>query len=257
MNFPKLRLPLAGMAMAATLLASVPAQQAAALEEGDRAEIEAIIRAYLLENPEVMIEVQQALQKKQAEEQAEAQAKALVEMKDAIYSSKHQIEIGDKDAPITIVEFYDYNCGYCQRAMEDMNRLVDGEANVRFILKEFPVLGPPSVDAHKVSLAFSQLMPEKAAEFHRALLGREGRKDGDIAMQLAVALGADEAAMKEEIDKPYITEAIKEVYEMADALGISGTPSYVVGDEVVFGAVGFDQLSRKVAAVQECGKATC
>lgn len=257
MKISRFAMPLAGLVLVAGIFAIAPADRASALEEGDRAQIETIIREYLLANPEIMVEVQQALEKKRAEERAASQAKALVEMKDDIFSSPDQVEIGDKNAPVTVVEFYDYNCGYCQRALEDMNRIVESNAGVRFILKEFPVLGPESVEAHKVSMAFSKLVPEKAADFHRALLGHQGRKDGEMALQLAVTLGADEAAMKEEIEKPYIMESLRKTYEVADALGISGTPSYVVGDEVVFGAVGFDRLSSKIAAVEECGKTVC
>lgn len=238
-------------------VAQAVVEQPAAADSLDRAQVETIVREYLLENPTVMLEVQQALEVRQREEREEAQRVALNERKDIIFSSEHQLEIGNPDAPITIVEFFDYNCGFCQRALADMNRFVEEDKDVRFVMKEFPVLGEASLDAHKVSLAFNQLMPEKVEEFHVALMGAPGRKDGDMALQLAMQLGVDEAAMKAEIDKPYILDAIKEVYGLADALGITGTPSYVIGDEVVFGAVGFDQLNAKVTAMKECGKASC
>jgi protein-disulfide isomerase len=138
-----------------------------------------------------------------------------------------------------------------------MIRFVENDKDVRFILKEFPVLGEPSLEAHKVSLAFNRLMPEKAAQFHQELLTAEGRKDGAMAMALAVQMGADEATLKAESEKPEIMNAIREAYELADGLGITGTPSYVVGDEVVFGAVGYDQLNTRVANIRECGKAVC
>lgn len=227
------------------------------VETLERADVEKIVREYLLENPETLVEVQQALEKKQDEERALAQQVALTENKDKIFGSEYQVEIGDPNAPITIVEFFDYNCGFCQRALGDMQKFVEEDKDIRFILKEFPVLGEASLDAHKVSLAFSKLMPEKAAEFHTVLLNAPGRKDGTMALELAVELGADREAMTEEIEKPYILEAIREVYAMADSLGITGTPSYVVGDEVVFGAVGHAALNTKVAAIKECGKATC
>lgn len=237
-------------------LSMMPAK-APALEASDKPEIEKIIKDYLLANPEILIEMQRALEAKQDELRAASQARTLSEQKERIYSSEHQVEIGAKDAAITIVEFFDYNCGFCHRALADMMRFVENDKDVRFILKEFPVLGEPSLEAHKVSLAFNRLLPEKAAQFHTELLNAEGRKDGAVAMALAVKLGADEAALKAEIEKPEIMQAIREVYELADGLGITGTPSYVVGDQVVFGAVGYDQLNTRVANIRDCGKAVC
>ncbi len=230
---------------------------AAAFEPAERAEIETIIREYLIANPEVMVEVQKSLESKRAAQQVAAQAKTLSDMKDVIFNSKNQIEIGAKDAPITVVEFFDYNCGYCQRALADMTAMMEADKGIRFILKEFPVLGEPSLEAHKVTLAFNRLMPEKAGELHTKLLSAEGRKDGNVALAMALSMGADEAALKAEMEKPEILEAIKEVYAMADGLGISGTPSYVIGDEVVFGAVGLEQLNQRVANIRQCGKAVC
>lgn len=217
-----------------------------ALDSKDKSEVETIIRDYLLKNPEIFIEVQQALEAKQKLETANAQKRTLIEKHDLIYNSKHQMEIGNPDAPITVVEFFDYNCGFCQRALADMNRFVKDDDNVRFVLKEFPVLGEASVEAHRVSLAFNTIMPEKIEEFHTGLLGKRGRKDGKIAVELAVSLGADQANLIAEMEKPYIVAAMREVYELADGLAITGTPSYIIGDQVIFGAVGYDRLKEKI-----------
>lgn len=233
------------------------AQQAGATTPLTRSDVEAIIRDYLLTNPELMLDVQRALEARQHEERVASQKKALSEKREAIFSSDNQIEIGNPDASITIVEFFDYNCGYCQRALSDMTKFIESDPDVRFVLKEFPVLGEASLEAHKVSLAFSRLHPEKAAEFHISLLEAQGRKDGEVALSLAERLGADPDAIRSEMEKPFVNSTIREVYELADDLGISGTPSYVVGDEVVFGAVGFASLNKKVAAIKECGTATC
>jgi protein-disulfide isomerase len=232
--------------------AEPPAPQS--LERGD---VESIVHDYLVENPKIMLDMQAALEKVQQEERAVAQKAALSENKEKVFGSKYQVEIGNPDAPIPIVEFFDYNCTFCQRALGDMKKFVAEDPQVKFILKEFPVLGEASLDAHKVSLAFSHLMPEKTAEFHTTLLGASGHKDGKTAMDLAIKLGANEDQINEEMKKPYILAAIKEVYGLADSLGITGTPSYVIGDEVVFGAVGHDSLNAKVESIKECGKATC
>jgi protein-disulfide isomerase len=247
----------AGLLIASSMLAMVAPGNLAAADGVEKAEIEKIVREYLLANPEIMVEMQKALEEKREAEQTAQQAKTLADMKEIIFNSPNQIVIGAKDAPVTIVEFFDYNCGYCQRAMSDMTKIVEAEKDVRFILKEFPVLGEPSLEAHRVTLAFNRLMPQKAAELHLKLLGAEGRKNGEVAMAMALEMGADEAALKAEMEKPEILAAIKEVYAMADGLGINGTPSYIVGDEVVFGAVGLDQLNTRVANMRQCGKTVC
>jgi protein-disulfide isomerase len=244
-------------AMAEMTSQSVPEQTNNTENYITRDEFGNMVREYLTTNPQIMLEVQEALEEQQQQDQLLAQQKALNEKEEKIFRSEHQVEIGNENASITIVEFYDYNCGYCQRALADMTRFVEEDPSVRFILKEFPVLGEPSLEAHRVSIAFSRQYPEQAGDFHIALLKADGRKDGRIAMDLAVQMGADRDRLESELDAPYVMEAIRESYELADSLGITGTPSYVVGDEVVFGAVGFSSLNQKVAAIKECGKANC
>ncbi len=217
-----------------------------AQEVDNRADVEMIVREYLLSNPEILIEMQDVLQAKQQQQTAATQKQTLEAKKEAIYSSPHQIEIGNPEASVTVVEFFDYNCGFCMRALDDMNRMLDSNKEVRFVLKEFPILGPASVEAHQVSMAVSKVLPDQYAQFHIDLLGLSGRKDGARAVELALAMGADEATLRAEMEKPYIAEALDEVQAIAAGLGIGGTPSYIIGDEVVFGAVGFDELSQRV-----------
>lgn len=226
-------------------------------QEINREEIEKIIRSYLLENPEIMLEVQTALEAKQAALTAAKQADTLKNMNEQIYHSKNQMIIGNPEAKITVVEFFDYNCGFCKRAMSDMYRIVEENKDVKFVMKEFPVLGENSMQAHRVSLALINKYPEKYDAFHRALLGATGGKNGARAMEIAVGLGADEAILTTEMNNPQLTEAIQEVYSIADGLGITGTPSYIIGDKIIFGAVGYDRLMPQVNNLRKCGKANC
>lgn len=205
-------------------------------------ELGQIIREYLLENPEIMIEVQQALEEKQRLEIAENQAQTIENNKQAIFDSPYQINFGNPEAEKVIVEFFDYNCGFCQRALADMQQFLADDDSVRFVLKEFPVLGPQSMEASRASIAFGQLAPEKHPEYHIALLSLEGIKDGERAIELAESMGVPRKALLEEMDKQSTTEAVQEVYTIADGLSISGTPSYIVESEVVFGAVGYNEL---------------
>lgn len=224
----------------------------------DRKEVELIIRDYLVNNPEILIEVQQALEVKQKEEQRVSQLGIIKQAKDEIFNSAHDGVVGNPNGKVTIVEFYDYNCGFCKRALDDMQALTAADPELRFVLKEFPILGPDSQKAHVVSQAFLKLMPEKYGDFHKQMLGGHGRASEESAIKLAVSLGADEAKLREAMKDPAIGEAFAKTFDLANKLSITGTPSYVVGNEVVFGALGKEVLTQKITDAKAClADATC
>lgn len=245
-------------AMAAVLAASTAfVTPAFALDDAQKEEMGAFIREYLLANPEILQEMQTALQTKQEAEASEKAKAAIIANKDALTADPQDIVLGNPDGDVTIVEFFDYNCGYCKHALEDMNAIIEGDDKVRFVLKEFPILGPDSLAAHRVAMSFRKLMPEKYGEFHRTLLGSDGRATEQSAINLALKLGADEEKLRAGMDTPEVTESIKQAYSLADQLGINGTPSYIVGDEAVFGALGADVLEEKVANLRACNSTVC
>jgi protein-disulfide isomerase len=223
----------------------------------DKAEIEAIIHDYLVNNPEVLLDVQAALDKKQGEQQKVAQEKAIKDSSAEIFNSDGDGMVGNPDGKVTIVEFFDYNCHFCRGALKDMQGIVANEKDVRFVLKEFPILGPDSQKASVVSMAFKALMPAKYGEFHQKLLGMEGRADEARAIKIALSLGADEAALRNEMKDPKITDDINRTYDLANKLAITGTPSYVVGKEVLFGALGRKALDEKLADARACQTSNC
>jgi protein-disulfide isomerase len=238
-------------------LAFAAAAPARAFDDAQKKEIGEIVRDYLIAHPEVMVEVQQALEKKQSDDRL-AQAKAAVqENHDAIFNSPSDISLGNPKGKITVVEFFDYNCGYCKRALSDMDAMIKSNPELRFVLKEFPILGPDSLAAHKVADAFRQIEPGKYGEFHRALLGSSEHANEARALEVAASLGVTEAHVREKMASSPSDQIVQEAYRLASKLGISGTPSYVIGDEAIFGAVGADTLMSKVANVGTCGKATC
>ncbi len=239
------------------LCSSVATNVAHAFEGEDKAKIEQIIRSYLLENPELMLEVQQALETKQREQAQLAAKQALEDNRDAIFSSPNQGEIGNPDGDVTVVEFFDYNCGFCRRAMDDMNALLEGDENLKFVLKELPILSQASVEASRVSTAVYRLAPEQYGEFHNRLLSVNGQKDGAQALAIAQEMGLDVAAIEKESRNEDINGAFQEASELATSLGVTGTPSYVIGDEVVFGALGTEVLRTKIENVRKCGSTTC
>ncbi len=246
-----------GQETAAEGAAQTGAAQTGAALPAASPEFDAAIRDYLLRNPEVLVEAQETLQRKEEEKQR-ASAKAAITRDSAkIFNAKTDAVVANPQAEITMVEFFDYNCGYCKRALDDMNKLIAENKDIRFVLKGFPILGQDSHGAHVVSEAFKKIAPEKYLDFHRKLMGGQGRADEARAVAVALELGVDEAALRKTMKDPAIEEAFRETYQLANDLGITGTPSYVVADEVVFGAVGMETLAEKVANAKTCGSTVC
>lgn len=246
--------PIAAAVLALSMGVAAPAM---ALDDKQKEEIGQFIKEYLIQNPEIMLDVQNALQAKQEAARTQASTEAVAANKKAIFSDTGDMILGNPKGDVTIVEFFDYNCGYCKHALSDMNEIIDADKNVRFVLKELPILGPDSMAAHKVSYAFKALAPEKYGEFHRALLGGDVRATEERAIEVATSLGVKEDALRKQMaDKPN-DASVKDVYQLAGTLGITGTPSYVIGNEAVFGAVGAEALEEKIGNVRSCGKTMC
>jgi protein-disulfide isomerase len=224
---------------------------------GDREAIEKIVRDYLLAHPEVIEEAITALREKRQKEEAAKQAKAIAESRDLIFDSKNQMVLGNPAGKITLVEFFDYNCGYCKRAVSDMTALIAANPDLRVVMKEFPILAQESVDAARISIAVKENAPESYLDFHQELFSRPGQASGEKALEVARDLGLDAEALKAAAKGDGVTENLKEVQTLANELGISGTPSYVIGTELVPGAAGYDALQTKVAAMRRCGATNC
>ncbi len=158
--------------------------------------------------------------------------------------------LGNPQGNVTMVEFFDYNCGYCKRAMSDMLDLIKADGNLKFVLKEFPVLGEGSVEAARVAVAarMQDSSGKKYIEFHQKLLGGRGAADKMRALAVAKEVGFDMPRLERDMASDEVKKTIEENMKLAEALGVSGTPSYVVGDEVVVGAVGLDSLRDKISA---------
>jgi protein-disulfide isomerase len=246
-------------ALLALALCGAPALASAQTFSGaQRGEIETIVREYLLAHPEVLEEVSAELSKRQSAAEAAKHDAAVAEHAQAIFSSPRGVTIGNKDGDVTFVEFFDYNCGYCKRAMTDMLELMKSDAKLKVVLKEFPVLGPGSVEAAQVAVAVRMQDPtgKKYLDFHQKLLGGRGQADKARALAAAKEAGLDMAKLDKDISSPEVRATLEENYKLAEAMGMNGTPSYVIGKQVVVGAVGVDTLREKIG-VARCGKATC
>ncbi|MEW7008351.1 DsbA family protein [Lentilitoribacter sp. EG35] len=243
--------------LAGAFIASSPVGASLAFDDAEKKELGEIIKQYLIENPEVLVEAQTVLEQRQLIAQQQRLKSIITDMADDIANNSDDIVFGNPDGDVTIVEFFDYNCGYCKRAMSDMIEIVEKDPNVKFVLKEFPILGPESVEATSVSIAVNRIAPEKSARFHTEMLGSSGRANKDKGMSIADSLGIDLVALEKELQDQTLLEGINKTYEIAQALEINGTPSYIVGEEPIFGAVGVSDILKKIQNMRSCGKATC
>jgi protein-disulfide isomerase len=241
--------------LAAALFLASPAMspaQAQSFSADQREEIGTIVKEYLLAHPEVMQEITAELDKRQQAADVEKHRAAVADNKTTLFSSPHQVVLGNPQGNVTMVEFFDYNCGFCKRAMSDMLDLVKTNSNLKFVLKEFPVLGEGSVEAARVAVAvrMQDTSGKKYLEFHQKLLGGRGQADKSRALAVAKEVGFDMGRIERDLGSDEVKKTIEEDMKLADALGVNGTPSYVIGDEVVIGAVGLDTLREKLKASQ-------
>ena len=239
-------------------LAAAPRSNADEFSANQRSEVERIVREYLIAHPEVLQEAMNELDKRQTAAQAEKHKAAIKKYSEALFSSPRQVVIGNPNGNVTFVEFFDYNCGYCKRAMDDMLTLLKDDPKLKVVLKEFPVLGPGSVEAAQVAIAVSMQdkTGKKYLEFHQKLLGSRGEANKARALAVAKDVGLDMARLDKDMASPEVKATLQESFKLAEALGLNGTPSYVIGDNVVVGAVGLEALREKVNT-SRCGKPSC
>lgn len=247
------------LAIIALALCVAPvAARAQNFSDAQRGEIESIIKNYLVAHPEVLEEMSAELTKRQAVAEAEKHQAAVKKNADVIFNSPRGVTVGNRDGDVTFVEFFDYNCGYCKHAMTDMLALMKSDPKLRVVLKEFPVLGPGSVEAAQVAVAVRMQDPsgKKYLDFHQKLLGGRGQADKARAIAAAKDAGLDMARLDKDIASPEVRATLEENFKLAEDMGLNGTPSYVIGKQVVVGAVGLDNLTKKIGEAR-CGKATC
>jgi protein-disulfide isomerase len=248
------------LTLAISVLAALAAASASAAEftPTQRDEIGAIVKDYLISHPEAMREAVDAMDKHEKQLEAEARQKIVADQSGVLFSSSHQAVVGNPKGGATLVEFFDYNCHYCKGALPDIARLMQNDPNLKVVLKDFPVLGPGSVEAAQVASAVrNQLTGEKFWQYHQKLLGMHGPIGKPEALAVAKDLGVDMDRLERDMANPDIRDGIEETLRTADALQINGTPSFVVGQEVVVGAVGYDELKDKIDSVHKCGRAVC
>jgi protein-disulfide isomerase len=219
----------------------------------EQARVEQIMRDYLTKNPEILVEMTTELDKRQAAEQAAQQQKAISENAAAIFRSPVSHTAGNPDGDVSIVEFFDYNCGYCRRALPDVLKLTNEDGKIRLVLKELPIFGGDSEDAAKFALAADK--QGKYFEMHQKLFSEQGKADKEKALRIAKELNLDLDRLQKDAESDDIKKALEEAKELAQKLNLQGTPLFLIGDRIVPGAPDdlYDQLKAKVVEVREKG----
>lgn len=202
------------------------------------------IRDYILDNPEVVVEAIQRWQQQQQRAELEQFQSVLELREDEVFDVSDATVVGNPDGDIIVVEFMDYNCGYCRRVFPDIQQLAEQDGNVRVLFKEFPILGPGSEYASKAALASRE--QGLYAEFHNALMSADTRLDEPQVLAIAGQVGLDVDQLQRDMQNPEIDALIQRNHQLARDLGINGTPGFIIGDEIVRGATSLDNLKRLV-----------
>lgn len=237
MTLPMMALFCAGGAAAADL----PNQQA--LDEA--------IRAYLLEHPEVIVQSLQKYDEKQRASREQATSDALVAHKDELYHEPMTPVTGDPKGDVTMVEFFDYQCPYCKRTMKNVLEIQKKDPHLRVVWKELPILGPTSVFAARAAMAAHR--QHKYLDFHVAVMGNRGKLTPNRVLELAAKAGIDVDRLKHDMADPAIDKYLKDTLQLAQELGINGTPGFVIGGKLVPGAIDIKQMEDLIAKAREQG----
>ncbi|MCL6230041.1 DsbA family protein [Bartonella bilalgolemii] len=215
--------------------------------------IRQIIRDYLLNNPEIMIEMQLILQEKfeqHRQQEAQKQAKIIKLLEKEIFQSPYDAVLGNPNGKIVLVEFFDYNCRHCKRSYSDLISLTQEYSDLRIVIKDLPILGPDSIETHIIAYVFRKLFPEKYFQFHKQLLMSQGRANEAKAIKIAVSLGANEKELRNAMQNLNLRKFFQENIQIASDLNITGAPAYIIGDKIFIGAVEKNILQAAIENAQ-------
>ena len=245
MILPRLTAAACALAMTAAPLTALDLSQMSAEE---RALFRAEVRAYLLENPQVIMEAVQALEDQQAQAQAAADVSLVADNAADLFDDGFSWVGGNPDGDITLVEFMDYRCGYCRRAHSEVAKLLAADGNIRWIVKEFPILGEDSVLASRFAIATRQIAGNDAYEaVHDALMTMNSGVSERGLRRLGSSLGLDADEIIAHMNAPEVSDEIRRTRALALRLQISGTPTFVLQDELLRGYLPMDQMLALVA----------
>ena len=230
-------------------LALLSAPAAAQITGKDKREIEEIVRQYILDNPEIITEAIARLRQRDRLAREETQRRALQQNAARIYRNPRTPEMGNPNGDVTVVEFFDYQCGFCKRVFPTFMKVVESDKNLRVLMKELPILGPVSRFAARASMAAQ--MQGKYFEYHVALMELRGRLSEKKVIQTARGVGLDIEKLVKDMADPAIERYLNRTQELAQALGINGTPAFLFGDQLVPGAIDENRMRALIAAARK------
>ncbi|WP_417448810.1 DsbA family protein [Kordiimonas sp.] len=233
------------VAIAAITCPALIAQEAD-IAPAERKKIESVIQDYLMENPEIVMMAIRELQRRQT----------LAEMLPSVNLYRDYLEkdpaapvLGNPQGDVTIVEFFDYRCGYCRRHFPEVMRLVEGDGNIRYLPKQFPILDSPQGEPLSMLSAKAAIAAQKQgkfAEFHKAMMSSKTQITEDAIYRIAESVGLDVAMLKSDMADKLVEKRITNTLSIGQDIGFSGTPGYIIGDDIVTGAEGYDRLKEAV-----------
>lgn len=232
-------------------LAPIPSTDLAAMAMDDPQGAVALVRQALLSNPLILDEAIAALEEARASAEEVAMVDVITDNAELLFNSPHSSVMGNPEGTITLVEFLDYNCHFCKRAHDDLMRLIAENDDLRVVVKDFPVLGPGSLEAAQVAVAFRAQGGDMPAFIDAMMRQEDAPADAALARAIALDLGADETVLDTALEDPGLMAAIGEAYTLAEQLDIRGTPAFILGEERIMGAVGFDALVAAIHAERE------
>jgi protein-disulfide isomerase len=236
---PKMK-TLFGALLALVLLAPLASADETSITPAQKSDIEKIVHDYLMAHPEVIRDAIQELQAKEEQSKADAQTAAVRQNKDALFNDQATPVVGNPMGDVTIVEFFDYHCPYCKAVASPLQKLIEADKGVRLVMKEFPILGPDSLLASQAALA--SVGQGKYWDFHQALMEHRGQFDMEVIKTIAAKVGLDPVKLEADMDKQKLQPLISANHKLAETLNISATPTFIIGDQVVEGAVPLEQL---------------
>jgi protein-disulfide isomerase len=214
-----------------------------------REQVEQIVREYLMKNPDVIMESLRAAQAKQREIQRGQQVQAVAKHREELLRDSSSPVGGNAAGDVTVVEFFDYACPHCKNVSRHVKQLLKEDPNVRFVYKEFPVLGDASMNAARAALAARE--QNKYVAFHDALMENKGVLNDDAIFRIAGEVGLDIGRLKTDMASQPITDALRKNHALAQALGVGCTPAFVIGDDVAPGAITHVRMKEMVAKARQ------
>ena len=232
-------------------------QPAAAPAELDADKVTALVEDYLMSDPTILDRMSVKLAATKRDAQRKAQAELIAANHAAIYDDAGNVVLGNPEGDVTLVEMFDYNCGYCRNALPDMAALIAEDPNLRIILKEFPILSDGSTQAARVAVLVGEDEKLDYWAFHQKLFSTRGQVDAGAALTAAEAVGGSRVAMMIDMNAQRVDEALLRTRNLAETLNITGTPTYIIGDELIPGAIGLNGLRQRIANLRACGSTVC